>query len=135
MTMIIRSLSSAYRNMILTMPNIDQSTCSTASSTGIYHSTISILHHTEHSEPEKCVEHHPFTLSPTNIWHAMHFITSCGPCTHHTIHFCLFVCTMSSLWLAVRIFCHCSSHYLLLLFLSRCGCAVSTMNNWLAVCL
>ena len=78
MTIIIKSLSSSYKNIILTMSNIGQSTCSTASSTGIYHYTISILHHTEHSEPEKCVEHHPFTLSPTNICHTMYFITSCG---------------------------------------------------------
>ena len=74
---IIKCLFSTYRNIILTMLNTSQSTCSTASTTGIHHYTISILHHTEHSEPVMCVGHHPLTLSPTNICHIMYFITFC----------------------------------------------------------
>jgi hypothetical protein len=44
--------------------------------TGVHSSTISRLHSKEHSELQKSSGGHPTKLSPANICHAVHLITS-----------------------------------------------------------
>ena len=72
----MRSLSSTQKNTILSMLDAGQSARSIASTTGVNVSTISRLRSKEHSELQKSTGGHPSKLSPTNIRHAVHLITS-----------------------------------------------------------
>jgi hypothetical protein len=75
-TIIMRSLSSTHKNTTLTMLDNGQSTHSISTATGIHPSTISRLHSKECSGLQKSVGGHSSKLSPTNIYHAIHLITS-----------------------------------------------------------
>src|SRR3981189_647681 len=72
----MRSLSPAQKNTILTMLDAGHSAYSIASTTGIHTSTISRLRSKKRSELQKSSGGRPKKLSPTNIRHAVHLITS-----------------------------------------------------------
>ena len=73
---IMQSLFSTHKNIILTMLDAGYSSHSIASATGIHPSTISRLHSKECSELQKSVGGHPSKLSSTNVHHAIYLITS-----------------------------------------------------------
>ena len=58
------------------MLDAGHSTHHIGSITGVHASTISRLHSKEHSELHKSSDGCPIKLSPTNIHHAVHFITT-----------------------------------------------------------
>ena len=68
--------SSAQKNTILTMLDAGQSTCSILAATGIHPSTISMLCFKKCSELQKSTEGHSKKLSPFNISHAIHLIST-----------------------------------------------------------
>ena len=72
----MRTLSSAQKNHILSRLDAGHSAHSIASTTGIHASTISRLHSKEHSELQKSIGRHPSKLSPVNVCHAVHLITT-----------------------------------------------------------
>jgi len=72
----MRSLSPAQKNTILTMLDAGRSAHSIASTTGVHASTISRLRSKECSELQKSSGGRPTKLSPTNVRHAVHFITT-----------------------------------------------------------
>jgi len=73
----MKSLSPAQKNTILTMLDSGCSAHFIASTTGVHASTISRLHSKECSELQKSSGGYPKKLSPTNVHHAVHFITIC----------------------------------------------------------
>ena len=72
----MQSLSSAQKNTILTMLDAGQSTCSISAATGIHPSTISRLCFKECSELQKSTDGCLKKLSPSNIHHAIHLIST-----------------------------------------------------------
>ena len=72
----MRTLSLTQKNYILSMLNAGHSTHHIGSITGVHASTISRLHSKECSELHKSSGSHPTKLSPTNIHHAVHLITT-----------------------------------------------------------
>ncbi|KAF9221302.1 hypothetical protein BS17DRAFT_677526, partial [Gyrodon lividus] len=80
------SLSATQKNTIITMLDSGHSGHSVATSTGFHTSTISRLYHLscsahlnlykEHSELQKSTEGHPSKLSPANVHHAIHLIST-----------------------------------------------------------
>src|SRR6266436_5390916 len=72
----MRSLSLALKNTILTMLDAGHSAHSISSTTGVHTSTITKLHSKEHSRLQKSSGGCPKKLSPANIYHAVHLITS-----------------------------------------------------------
>src|SRR6266566_3102842 len=72
----MRTLSLTQKNYILSMLNAGHSAHSIGSITGVHTSTIFRLHSKECSELHKSSGGHPTKLSPTNIHHAVHFITT-----------------------------------------------------------
>jgi transposase len=72
----MRTLSSAQKHTILTMLDAGHSANSIASTTSINVSTISRLRSKERSELQKSSGGRPSKLSPANVRHAIHLITS-----------------------------------------------------------
>ena len=72
----MRTLSLAQKKHILFMLDAGHSTHSIASIIGVHTSTISRLHSKKHSELHKLFGGCPTKLSPTNICHAVHLITT-----------------------------------------------------------
>src|SRR6201996_5913465 len=72
----MRPLSSAQKNTILTMLDAGQSTCSISATTGVHPSTISTLCSKERSGLQKSTGGCPKKLSPSNICHAIHLIST-----------------------------------------------------------
>ena len=72
----MRSLSATQRNTILTMLDSGHSPASIASSTGLHCSTISRLRSKECSSLQKSTGGHPSKLSPANVHHAIHLIST-----------------------------------------------------------
>ena len=75
-TIIMRTLSLTQKNHILSMFDAGHSTHHIGSITGVHASTISRLHSKEHSELHKSSGGRPTKLSPINIHHAVHLITT-----------------------------------------------------------
>ncbi|KAF8836908.1 hypothetical protein BDN67DRAFT_885708, partial [Paxillus ammoniavirescens] len=73
----MRSLSSTQKNTILTMLDSGHTAHAIASSTGLNVSTISRLHAKEHSDLQKSTGGCPSKLSPTNVRHVIHLISTC----------------------------------------------------------
>ncbi|EGO02621.1 hypothetical protein SERLA73DRAFT_70121 [Serpula lacrymans var. lacrymans S7.3] len=67
---------SCLKKQILNLLDASQIAHFIASTTGVYVSTISRLHSKERSEPQKSVGGHPSKLSPANVCHAMHLIST-----------------------------------------------------------
>src|SRR6201996_9012615 len=72
----MQSLSPAQKHTILSMLDAGQSACSISASTGVHLSTISRLHSKERSELQKSTGGRPKKLSPSNIHHAIHLIST-----------------------------------------------------------
>ncbi|KIK77158.1 hypothetical protein PAXRUDRAFT_87933, partial [Paxillus rubicundulus Ve08.2h10] len=72
----MQSLSTTQKNTIITMLDSAHSAHSIATSTGFHTSTISRLHTKEHSELQKFTGGHPSKLSPANVCHAIHLIST-----------------------------------------------------------
>src|ERR1700679_1477532 len=72
----MRTLSPAQKHHILAMLNAGHSAHSIASTTGVHASSISRLHSKECSELSKSSGGRPKKLSPVNIRHAVHLITT-----------------------------------------------------------
>ena len=72
----MRTLSLTQKNYILSMLDAGHSTHHIGSITGVYASTISRLRSKEHSELYKSSGGCSTKLSPTNICHAIHLITT-----------------------------------------------------------
>ena len=72
----MQSLSTTQKSTILSQLDAGHSIYSIASSTGLGIATISKLCSKEHSSLQKSTGGHPSKLSPTNIRHAQHLITS-----------------------------------------------------------
>ena len=72
----MQSLSTTQKSTILSQLDAGHSICSIASSTGLGIATISRLCSKEYSNLQKSTGSHPSKLSPTNIRHAQHLITS-----------------------------------------------------------
>ena len=72
----MRSLSPAQKHTILTMLDAGQSTRSISTATGVHSSTISRLRSKERSELQKSTGGHPKKLSPSNIRHAVHLLST-----------------------------------------------------------
>ncbi|KIK19885.1 hypothetical protein PISMIDRAFT_658538 [Pisolithus microcarpus 441] len=72
----MRSLSSTQRNTILTMLDSGHSASSIASSTGLHCKHFTILRSKEHSSLQKSTGGHPSKLSPANVCHAIHLIST-----------------------------------------------------------
>jgi transposase len=72
----MRTLSSAQKNRILSMLDAGHSAHSIASTIGVHASTISRLRTKERSDLHKSSGGRPTKLSPANIQHAIHLITS-----------------------------------------------------------
>ena len=72
----MQSLSTTQKSIILPQLDAGHSIHSIASSTGVGIATISRLCSKEHSSLQKSTGGHPSKLSPTNIRHAQHVITS-----------------------------------------------------------
>ena len=72
----MRTLSPAQKNHILSMLDAGHSAHSIASITGVHTSTISRLHSKERSELHKSFGGRPTKLFPTNIYYAIHLITT-----------------------------------------------------------
>ena len=72
----MRSLSAAQENAILSQLDSGHSIRSIASSTGVSIAAISRLHSKKHSDLQKSVGGCPAKLSPANIRHAIHLISS-----------------------------------------------------------
>jgi transposase len=72
----MRTLSLTLKNHILSMLDAGHSAHSIASTTGVHASTISRLCSKERSELNKSSGGRPTKLSPTNIRHAVHLITT-----------------------------------------------------------
>ncbi len=72
----MRTLSLTQKNCILSMLDAGHSAHSIGSITGVHTSTISRLHSKERSELHKSSGGHSTKLSPANIRHAVHLITT-----------------------------------------------------------
>ena len=72
----VRSRSLTQQNTILSLLDSGHSGETIAKRTGVSPSAISKLHSKQHSLFPKAVGAHPSKLSPTNIWHTQHLITS-----------------------------------------------------------
>ena len=72
----MQSLSTTQKSTILSQLDAGHSIHSIASSIGLGIATISRLCSKEHSSLQKSTGGHPSKLSPTNIRHAQHVITS-----------------------------------------------------------
>ena len=72
----MQSLSTTQKSTILSQLDAGHSICSIASSTGLGIATISRLCSKKRSSLQKSTGGHPSKLSPTNIRHAQHLITS-----------------------------------------------------------
>ena len=72
----MRTLSLTQMNRILSMLDAGHSTHHIGSITGVHATTISRLHSKELSELHKSSDGCPTMLSPTNICHAIHLITT-----------------------------------------------------------
>ena len=72
----MRSLSPAQKHTILTMLDAGQSTRSISTATGVHSSTISRLRSKERSELQKSTGGCPKKLSPSNIHHAVHLLST-----------------------------------------------------------
>ena len=75
-TIIMRSLSATQKNNILSKLDAGHSAHSIASTTGIHVSTISRLRSKEFSEVQKSTGGQPSKLSPANVHHALHLIST-----------------------------------------------------------
>jgi IS30 family transposase len=73
----MRSLSATQRNNILSKLDAGHPAHTIASTTGIHVSTISRLRSKDRSEAQKSTRGHPSKLSPTNVHHAIHLISTC----------------------------------------------------------
>ncbi|KIJ15207.1 hypothetical protein PAXINDRAFT_37274, partial [Paxillus involutus ATCC 200175] len=72
----MQSLSSTQKNTILTRLDSGCSAHTIASTTSLNVSTIFIFHAKEHSDLQKSSGDHLSKLSPANVHHAIHFIST-----------------------------------------------------------
>ena len=72
----MRSLSATQKNTILSQLDAGHSISSIASATGVSTATISRLRSKEHSDLQKSTGGHPTKLSPANVRHAIHLIST-----------------------------------------------------------